>query len=251
MVRPVNFLGSPFAQAIVATVLVSLVSLVGAPLALTKTSQRFQVALLGFAAGVILGSVFLGLLPEAVARAGSDSVFAAALLAMLAFFLLERGVRAWSATESAHAVPSRYLILIGDGVHNFIDGVAIAIAFLAGTDVGIAYTIAVVAHEVPQEIADYAILVSGGFSRGTALLLNMASGLTATLGAVICFWFKGTVEAHLPWFIAATAGMFLYIAACDLIPELHHPPWRRSWIATLPLLVGVALVALLRSAVPE
>lgn len=243
--------GSPFAQAIAATIAVSLVSLVGLPLAFMRTSARLQVALLGFSAGVLLGSVFLGLLPEAAERAGDGSVFTAALLAMLAFFLLERAVRAWSATESAHAVPSRYLILIGDGVHNFIDGVAIAVAFVAGTDVGIAYTIAVIAHEVPQEIADYAILVSGGFRRGTALALNVASGLTATLGAAVCFWFEGTVEAHLPWFIAATAGMFLYIAACDLIPELHHPPWRRSWLATLPLLVGVALVALLRSAIPE
>jgi zinc and cadmium transporter len=103
----------------------------------------------------------------------------------------------------------------------------------------------VIAHEIPQEIADYGILVRGGLSPRRALWMNFLSGLTALAGALLCFGFQAAVEAHLSWFLTATAGMFVYIAASDLIPELHAPKHRAQWIYTAPFMLGVALMALL------
>jgi zinc and cadmium transporter len=235
--------------ALLATFFISALSLVG--ILIVRWSERVEVYFLSFAAGVLLGTTFLDLLPEAVAKSGGDGdIFTAALAAMIGFFLLERLLHGFHVHEDSHAVASGYLILIGDGLHNFIDGVVIAASFIVGPELGATTTLAVAAHEIPQEIADYGILVSGKFSRRAALLLNFLSGLTAMLGAAVCFAFQETVERHIGWFMTATAGMFIYIAASDLIPELHHTRRRGSWLHTLPFLGGVVLIAVLVALVP-
>src|SRR5262245_21318 len=177
---------SPLLQSLIATVLVSAISLVGIVFIFREWSDRLSVVSLSFAAGVLLATAFLELLPEAVVVAANQNVFPAALGAMIGFFLLERVIRGFHTHEDghSHAVTSRYLILVGDGLHNFIDGVAIAASFLANPTLGVVTTLAITAHEVPQEIADYGILVSGKFPPRTALLLNFLSGLTAVVGAV-------------------------------------------------------------------
>ena len=119
----------------------------------------------------------------------------------------------------------------------------IAATFLVNPALGMATTVAVAAHEIPHEIADFGILLNSRFSRSTALLLNFLSGLVAVLGAVWCFWFEGMVDRHLSWFIAGTAGMFIYIAASDLMPELHHARDARTWLYAVPFFLGVALIA--------
>jgi zinc and cadmium transporter len=167
------------------------------------------------------------------------------------FFLLERYLHGFHEHDTRHAAPSRYLILVGDSVHNFVDGVAIAASFMVGSAVGVATTIAVAAHEIPQEIADYGILVTGGFTRARALFLNFLSSLTALAGALACFAFESYVVRHVGLFMAATAGMFIYIGASDLIPELHHHRWRDSWLSTVPFFTGIVLMALLNLAIPE
>jgi zinc and cadmium transporter len=239
-------LTAPFAQSLLATFLVSVLALVGIVFLFARTwSERIELVLISFAAGVLLSAAFLDLIPEAQALAPEGAnVFTAALGAMVAFFFLERFLHGFHGHVDGHALSSRYLILIGDGAHNFIDGVAIAASFMAGPEVGVATTLAVAAHEIPQELADYGILIRGRFTPRRALALNFASGLTAMLGAVVFFAFEGVVEGQVAWFMAATAGMFIYIAASDLIPELHHSRVK-GWLYGLPFLGGVATIAVL------
>ena len=240
---------TPLVQSLVATFLVSTISLVG--VFFVRWSERVEERLLGFAAGILLATAFLDLFPEAVARNAADThLFTAALVAMIVFFVLERLLHAFHMHEESHAQASGYLILIGDGLHNLIDGIVIAASFLVSTELGVTTTLAVAAHEIPQEIADYGLLISGRFTRRRALLLNFASGLTAMVGAVLCFAFREVIEPHIGWALTATAGMFIYIAASDLIPELHHVRRRGSWAHTLPFFAGIMCVALLTTLVP-
>jgi zinc and cadmium transporter len=232
------------AQALLATFFVSTISLVGIVLILAgRGANQGGVVFLSFAAGVLLATALLELFPEAIEKAaGNGGVFAAALGAMVGFFLLERVLHGSIEHQASPAFNSRYLILIGGGLHNFIDGIVIGASFLVNPALGLATTIAVAAHEIPREFADYGILVSCGFRPPVALLLNFLSGLVAMLG---CFasLSLGFVDRHVPLFLAATAGMFLYIAGSNLIPELHHSRHHGSWACTLPFLGGVGLTA--------
>lgn len=238
---------SPLTASLLATLWVSAIALVGIVFLFTqRPGLRAETLLLSFAAGVLLATTFLELIPEAVQRGQQHrNIFAPALVAMIGFFFLERVLHGFHVHEESHAVPSRYLILVGDGVHNFIDGVAIAASFAASPELGLATTLAVTVHEVPQEIADFSILMGGGFSFGKALLLNFLSGLTAILGAVLFFALGDVVERHLAWFMTATAGMFIYIAGSDLIPQVHHHRAAPGTLVYLPFLGGVAIIAVL------
>lgn len=240
----------PLAAALLATFAVSAVSLVGVVFLFARWNERRALWFVSFAAGVLLATTFLDLLPQVVARSGGDGdFFAAALLAMGAFFLLERFLHGFHTHDDHPAAASGTLILLGDTLHNFIDGVVIAATFLVDPELGVATAVAVAAHEVPQEIADYGILLAAGFERRQALLLNFLSGLAALLGVGLCFAVAEVVEPRLPWFMAATAGMFIYIAASDLMPELHHAERRGDWRIALPFFVGMGLIALLGRAV--
>src|SRR5262249_59210858 len=133
-------------------------------------------------------TTFLDLLPEAIERRADDgNIFLATLAAMIGFFFLERVLHGFHEHEEMHTRPSRYLLLLGDGVHNFIDGVVIAASFAASPQLGLATTLAVTVHEVPKEIADFTILMSSGYTFRTALLLNFATGLMAMLGPLLFF----------------------------------------------------------------
>jgi zinc and cadmium transporter len=240
---------SPLAQSLVATFVLSAISLVGVVFLFTDWTERRAMLFISFAAGVLLGTAFLEMFPQAVESAKGDSnFFVASLAAIGGFFLLERllfGFHTDSAHEDSGVGASGYFVLIGSTVHNFIDGVVIAASFLVSPALGFTTTLAVAAHEIPHEAADFGVLLNARFSRGTALLLNFLSGLAAMVGALCCFWFEGLVEQRLSWFLAATAGMFIYIAASDLLPELHHSPTRREWVYAVPFFVGVALIGLI------
>jgi zinc and cadmium transporter len=242
---------TPLWQAVLATLVVSTVALVGIVFVFTRQlSHRGELILLSFAAGVLLATTFLELLPEAISlERAPGNIFTATLAAMIGFFLLERLLHGFHIHEDeareGHVVASPYLILIGDGLHNFIDGVAIAASFAAAPELGVVTTLAVIVHEVPQELADFGILVAGGMTTRVALLLNFLSGLTAVVGALVFFAGGVAVEPYVAWFMAATAGMFLYIASADLIPQLHHHRTLHPG-AALPFLGGIILIALLR-----
>lgn len=243
---------SPLAQSLVATFVVSAVSLLGVVFLFADWNERRAMLFISFAAGVLLATAFLDMFPEAVARRQDDgNFFIATLAAMGAFFLFERFLLGFHTHEDSHAVPSGYFVLIGSTVHNFIDGVVIAASFMVSPALGFTTTLAVAAHEIPHETADFGILLSARFSRSAALLLNFLSGLAAVLGALWCFSYAGLVERHLSWFLAATAGMFIYIAASDLLPELHRSHTQREWVYAVPFFVGVAVIAAVVGLVPE
>lgn len=237
--------------ALLATFGVSLVSLVGITLAATTLREHLELRLVSFAAGVLLATTFLELLPEAIHESdGNTDIFIASLAAMVTFFFIERllhGFHRHQGHEShvRHHSSSGQLILIGDGVHNFVDGVAIGAAFLVDSTLGVATTVAVLAHEIPHEFADYGILVQSGFSRGRALFYNFLSGLTSVLGAASVFLLGDFAEDNIAVLLAASAGMFIYIAAANLIPELHHQRVKARFVYGTPFVAGIALIAVL------
>jgi len=244
---------SPLAQALVATLLISAISLVGVVFLFADWTARRGMVFMSFAAGVLLATAFLEILPEALHRyTGEGNLLAATLAAIGAFFVLERALHGLHEHDQheSHTVPSGYLILIGDTIHNFVDGVVITATFLVDPALGVATTVAVAAHEIPQEIADYGILLSSNFSRRSALLWNFLSGLASVVGALVCWQFQSFIEPHLAWVMAATAGMFIYVAASDLMPELHHTGPRDALRYAGLFFIGVLLVAGLGLVIP-
>lgn len=238
------------------TLVGSVFSLIGGVLLLIneKKTLKYSHFLAAFAAGTLLGTVFFDLFPEAVhesenlEKSGTEvSIFIWTLLGILGFFLLERFIH-WfhhhqHAYEEKLVKPTVPLIIIGDSVHNFIDGVVIAATFLVSIPLGIITTLAVAAHEIPQEIGDFGILLHKGLGRKKVLLVNILSALTAMVGALITFWIGEQIETSIPILLAITAGFFIYIALSDLIPEIHQEN-RRGFavIETSLMFLGVVII---------
>ncbi len=207
--------------------------------------------LVSYAAGVLLAAAFLHLLPEAFnSEAAGEGLFAVVLAGILAFFVLEKAAlwrhrHAPEATHAGHAHSrAGTLILIGDGVHNFIDGILIAAAFLTDPAVGVSTTIAIVAHEIPQEVGDFMVLLSSGYTRARALLFNLLSSLTAVAGGLLGYFMLERAEAVLPYALALAAASFIYIAVADLIPDLHRTIDTRGALWQFVLIgLGVATIA--------
>lgn len=213
------------AYIIIFTLLGSILSLTGSYFLLLrkKLTESFSNILISFAAGALLATAFLDLFPEALEEAGDANIFMPALLGFLSFFLAERYIRLFHFHGHGHEPkPTTLLILIGDGIHNFVDGVTIAVTFLTSIPLGITTSLAVAAHEIPQEIADMGVLLTSGLSKSRAVILNFLSALTALLGAILAFAFANFIENYLFFFLALAAGHFTYIAASDLIPEIHE-----------------------------
>jgi zinc and cadmium transporter len=231
---------------------VSGLSLIGALTLVVRprTLDRVLLALIAFAAGALLGDAFIHLLPEiAESETGFDLTASFALLGgVIAFFVLEK-VLHWHHAHfprEEHVHPVAVTNIVGDGLHNFVDGSLIAGSFLVSTKLGIATAIAVVLHEIPQELGDFAILVRAGLKPRRALVLNMLSGLAAVLGAVVTLVLAGSIDGVERVVVPLTAGAFVYIASTDLLPELHkEPEVGRSIVQLVGVLAGVAVMALL------
>lgn len=238
-----------FALIIFASLLVSSVSFVGAGFLVWKNffSERHLTSLVSFAAGVMLASAFFDLLPEASEGGATNDIYGFVFIGIVSFFLLERFVLWFHHHDDGHGKkPSAVLVLLGDGLHNIIDGIAIAAAFMVSPTLGITTTLAICAHEIPQEIGDFSILVKGGFSTTKALMYNFFSGLTALAGAVLGYVFLESFEQVTWMFLAFSAGMFIYISCADLIPELHKDfSLERKWSQTVPFVIGATLLWLL------
>ena len=209
---------------------------------------------LSFAAGTLLTVAFLDLLPEAVEAfeelRGGEAVNRASLTVLagfLLFFSIEKLILWYHCHEEKCDVhTSSTMVLIGDTLHNFLDGVAIAVSFLVSPAVGIATTTAVFIHEIPQEVADFSVLLSGGMAPRRAISFNVLSALASLAGAVLAYFFSTQVEGSLPLLLAVTAGGFMYIAAADLIPEIHKERRRAMMFRQFMIfLVGCAIVFLL------
>jgi len=228
---------------------ITLISLIGISFFSLKDKilERFIESLVSFSVGGLLGGAFFHLLPEAVSETGS-ALFLYTLSGIMIFFLTENFFH-WRHCHKGecdvHAFT--YLNLIGDGIHNFIDGMVISAAFVSDIKLGIATTIAVLVHEIPQEMGDFGILLYGGFSKHKALFYNFLSALVAVAGAIITYlsfeyisWLKG-------FLIPFTAGGFIYIALVDLVPELHKERRpQRLVVHTIISLLGIGLMWWLR-----
>jgi zinc and cadmium transporter len=230
---------------IIATFVDSLVGLVGALSLLLRPVdvQKLVNKLVAFAAGTMIGGAMLHLLPEAAEMTAFSGEFA--VVGFLLFFLTER-VLHWKHCHDVDCEhhPLGWLIVTSDGVHNFVDGLVIASAFLVDVGLGWVTTLAIIAHEVPQEIGDFAVMVHGGFSRGKATFWNFVSQCTCILGGLIGFLFGAGFESFL---VPFAAGGFIYIAAVDLIPELHPGQGEEGHFGSFLLfLLGVLLMAALK-----
>ena len=208
------------------------------------------VYLISFSAGALFGDAFIHLLPEVVESHGFSLIISLSILTgIVLFFILEKIIH-WQhchlpITEE-HVHPFAYMNLIGDALHNFIDGVIIAASYVVSIPAGIATTLAVALHEIPQEIGDFGVLIHGGFSRSKALVLNFISALAAVLGAVLALWAAAFVERIELFLVPIAVGGFIYIAGSDLIPELHKETiLRRSILQVLAFLLGIGVMTAL------
>jgi zinc and cadmium transporter len=228
-----------------ATFVVSLFSFIGVfTLALKpQILNKILLILVGLSAGALMGGAFLHLLPEAVeGRPGLDP-FLFVLVGFILFFLIEK-VLHWRHCHKGECDVHtfRYMNLVGDSIHNFIDGLIMAASFVVSIPLGITTTIAIAAHEIPQEIGDFGVLVYGGFAKKKALLLNFLVSLTAVLGGVIGYLISSHVENIVLYILPFAAGGFIYIAATDLVPEIRKELDMRKYMATLLVFICGILI---------
>ena len=205
--------------------------------------SRVLSELVAFATGALLGAAFLHMIPEAFEALGPASL-RLVVLGILSFFILERFLY-WRHCHEAECRTHTfvYLNLFGDGVHNFVDGLVIAASFIAGSSLGITTTLAVVAHEIPQELGDFGVLVYGGLSKAKALLYNLLSALTAVLGGVVGYFISTYTMGFSSVLIPFAAGGFIYIAGSDLIPEIHKErSFSKTVLQLVSLLLGLAVI---------
>jgi len=237
------------------TLMVSLISLIGAVTLSVNDRILHKIVFyfIGFSAGALIGSAFLHLLPEALSENNSAAVFYYLILGMVLFFLMEHYLH-WRHCheETCRVHPFTYLSLVGDSFHNFMDGLVITASFVVSLNLGIVTTLAIILHEIPQEMGDFAILVYGGFSKKKALFFNFLSALTALLGAFLGYFIVNLNRGFLDFILPLTAGGFIYIAASDLIPEIHkEKDLKRSSSAFLAFLLGIGFMALAKAFLPE
>ena len=234
--------GAPLGTIVLAALAGGVLSTLAAAATL-RLSAAWVPRLVSFAVGALLGAVFLELLPHALETGSAHSVMVTVLAGLLGFFLLEKLVL-WrhahghdahdaSADESehdhalhghGHASRPGLMILIGNGVHSFCDGIVIAAAFLADTALGVATTIAIVAHAVPQQVGDFAVLLHSGFTRRKAFTFNVAVGIATLAGALAAYGALAHMQRALPIALAFAGASLLYVAVADLIPSLHRRP---------------------------
>ncbi len=234
-------------QILVATFIVSLIAFVGILTFLLREEwlKKALLILVALSSGALLGGAFLHLLPEAISNLGAGlNVFLYLLLGFCLFFVLEQFLHWHHQHDEAHSVkPFTYLILVSDGVHNFIDGLVIAASFIVSYPVGIVTTLAVASHEIPQELGDFGALVYGGFSKKRALVFNYISAITAIVGGVTGYFASSIMPTAIVYLLPFAAGNFIYIAAADLIPEIKHAvSIRRSIIHFCVFLVGIGIM---------
>ena len=211
--------------------------------------QDISTYLTYLAGGTLLGSAFLGMIPEAITMLDSQTIFKFILAGILFFFVLEK-IILWRTCRNIdcerHIKAAAPMILVGDAFHNAIDGVVIAASFLTSTELGIFVSISIVFHEVPQELGDFGVLLKV-YSKRRALLYNMLSGSSAIVAGIVAYYFMGTMKSLIPYALAFSASSFLYIALADLIPEMHQKTkLKESIIQILLIIVGVLIIYIVK-----
>lgn len=239
------------AQILLYTALSGVLSMIGGVFLLGRVDllKKYAHYFIAFAAGALLSIAFTDLMPEALEFADGDpaKIFSWVLGGFLVFFLIERVIIRLHAhhfgDSPEHEHPTPILMMAGDALHNFIDGVAITATFLADPTLGVVTALGIAAHELPQEIGDFSVLILHNWKRKTVLWVNFLISLTAVVGSLLAYLAKDTIISNLPQLLSLTAGIFIYIAASDLIPEATKK-YKRFSVAFY-LLLGIILVSYL------
>lgn len=230
---------------VIASFIGGALSLLAAGLCAFAVLSTWVPRMISYAVGVLLATAFLGLLPEALARdVAPERVLTTTLIGIAAFFALEK-LAVWRHDHNDSASvpqPVGATITIGDGFHNFVDGVLIAAAFLTGTALGVVTAIAVVIHEIPQEVGDFLVLRHAGYSKARALFLNLLASSTSIAGGVLGYFALGVLQSAVPDALALAAASFIYIAIADLIPNLRGPDGNAVVWQIVLLCAGIATV---------
>lgn len=231
---------------IIATIAVGFIGVLGAFLGLrvlTKTPERI-ILTVSFAAGAMICAGFLEILPEAFKNKSASMILFFTLIGFIVFYLLERSLILYHChQEDCQVHASSWMIMIGDTLHNFLDGVAVAASFLAGASLGLITTLAIIFHEIPQEMGDFGVLIHAGYSRQKALLFNLLSAIAGVLGGIGGYFLLEKFTGALPYLLALTAGGFFYIGAADLLPQTHKLAERKLMIKRSALfLAGIILL---------
>ncbi|NUN08937.1 MAG: ZIP family metal transporter [Ignavibacteriaceae bacterium] len=223
------------------------VSLAGTVLLIPqKTRTTLLPCLLSYAVGTLLGAAFLGMLPQAVNSIGTRQASVYFLIGIVLFFILEK-LLLWRHCHEEHCEShgvSGKLILVGDALHNFIDGLVIATAFSSSITLGVATSIAIIGHELPQELGDFAVLLDSGFSKSKALLFNLLSSSTTLIAGIGGYYFLYWISWVQPYIMALAAASFAYIAIADLVPGLHSRTGLKSLVRQT-LLIGLGILTII------
>jgi zinc and cadmium transporter len=235
---------------ITSVIIISAISLVGVVVLWLKDQHlnKILLYLVSFSVGGLFGDAFIHLIPEAMEESGfGTSVSVLILFGILSSFIVEKFFQ-WRhchiPTSTEHPHSFAYMNLFGDSVHNLIDGLIVGGSYLASIPVGISTTLAVIFHEIPQELGDFGVLIHGGFNKARALRFNFLTALTAVLGAVIALVLGATLEGFIPLLIPFAAGNFIYIAGSDLIPELRkdEPNPKKAALQVISITLGGAIM---------
>ena len=237
-----------FIETMVAVFIVSIISLIGVLFFFLKEKliDKLLFIFVSFATGALLAAAFLDLIPEAIEIIDVTLAMSLVLVGMLIFFITERFLYFYHCHERKCKVHTfTYMCLIGDAIHNFVDGAIIAASFMVNAPLGIVTTISVIFHEIPQELGDYSILLYGGFSKKKALAYNFLIALTAFAGAIAVFLISGFVANITPYLVAIGAGGFIYLAGTDLLPKLHEEKKpSNSLVQFICMIAGAGLIYL-------
>jgi zinc and cadmium transporter len=235
---------------VIGTIIVSLLSLIGISVLWVKDKilSKILIYLVCLSIGALIGGAFIHLIPEALSTLNYTNVFAFVIIGFLLFFVIERLFHWRHCHEKKCKIHSfAYMNLLGDGIHNFIDGLIIAASFIADSSLGLASILAIATHEIPQEISDFGVLVYAGITKKKALLFNFLTALTAILGGIIGYFLFSYIYISLGYLLSFAAGGFIYIAASDLIPELKQEKGLlKPLLHILVIIIGIILMYLLK-----
>jgi zinc and cadmium transporter len=232
---------------IICSLIGGVLSLIGGVILIAvKKGQRFAVYATAFAAGALLAAAFVDLLPEALEDNEPRTILISTMIGLVFFFLLEGAIN-WFHRHSHNQEkiePIVPMIVLGDTIHNFIDGIAIAAGFLISPVSGIIVTLAVAAHEIPQEIGDFGVLLHHGIKKPKVILINVLSALASTVSAIIFYALGTTTDISIAPLLGVVAGFFIYIAATDIIPTIHQEKVKKEIVKkSICLLAGLLLVS--------